>query len=162
MNRNQKIAKMTQAERSRQTEVKIKNIIDTIYDNTKEPMKKAFKSFGPRVRAIATMLIKRHVVVNDGNAMVPVWRWNSDLAPTDTLYKTIIQDYRDYYSGVNSRYRNKQKEVKKEEPATPDEAVPTIRKATIKDYSAQDLWNELKSRGYMIVEGKLVRYEWLS
>lgn len=153
---------MTQAERSRQMEVKIKNIIDTIYDNTKEPMQKTFNSFGPKVRAIATLLIKRHVVVNDGNAMVPVWRWNSDLAPTDTLYKTIIQDYRDYYAGVNSRYRNKQKEVKNEEPATPDEAMPTIRKATIKDYSAQDLWNELKSRGYQIVDGKLVRYDFLT
>ncbi len=148
---------MTQQERSRQAAVKIKNTIDTIYDNTKEPMHGGFKSYGASVRQIVTLLSKRQVLVNEGSKTLPIWKWNSDMAPTDNLYKTIYADYTEYYSG-----RNKARRTANEAPLTPEEAEkPTIRKATIKDYSPKELWEELKSRGYQIAEGRLVRYDYL-
>lgn len=148
---------MTQQERSRQAAVKIKNTIDTIYDNTREPMHGGFKRYGANVRHVATLLAKRKILVNEGSKMIPIWKWNSDMAPTDNLYKTIYADYTAYYSG-----RNKARRAANEAPLTQEEAEkPTIRKATIKDYSSQELWEELKSRGYQIVEGRLVRYDYL-
>ena len=149
---------MTQAEISRQADIKIKNTIDSWYNNTKEPLKASMKSMGSPMKEVGTLLKKRGILVNIGTPMEPIMCWNSDMAPTDNLYKEIRKDYKEYFNKSN-----KDKKVKmKNEVNTPEvKEEPKIRKATIKDYSSQELWNELKSRGYHIVDDKLIRYDYL-
>lgn len=150
---------MTQAEITRQADIKIKNTIDSWYNNTKEPLKASMKSMGSPMKEVGTLLKKRGILINKGTPMEPIMCWNSDMAPTDNLYKEIRKDYKEYFNKGN---KDKKAKMKKTEVNTPEvKEEPKIRKATIKDYSSQELWEELKSRGYAVSNNRLCKTTYL-
>lgn len=78
----------------------------------------------------------------------------SELAPTDTLYKSLLDAVREKAAAASKRYADKKAKAKAaaktEDPVAGPVEGMTLRRATLSDYTAQDLWNELKRRGVQV------------
>ena len=90
------------------------------------------------------------------------YKWVVASAPTKVLYGSITQEISDFYKAKNAKYPPKKKSAEKatvdviaEEPI-PAPAVVTVHDGpvpavqSLDPFSAQELWDELKRRGFFI------------
>ena len=90
------------------------------------------------------------------------YKWVVASAPTKVLYGSIAQEISDFYKAKNAKYPPKKKSAEKatvdviaEEPIPAPDTVtfhdgPVQVVPSLDPFSAQELWDELKRRGYFI------------
>lgn len=117
------------------------------------------KSLGGVPRSIVTVLVSRGILqktyVNAvGRRGVECsYKWAATMSPTKTLYGSVTDELRNI--------RKQRKEAgKKSKPVVAQETVPKAPPkeyvTTLDGFSAQELWDELKKRGYSIEDNRLV------
>ena len=137
-----------------------KRIIDYIYTVTSNDYPHgSWTNESYNVRRIVTILIKRGVLINIGDNKYKrtAYKWNpTAMEPNETFYKSIAQEI----ANTERSYRLKKmgdKTRAKTEPSKPTlSETATAVKSKIVDFTAQELWNELKRRGYAIESERLV------
>lgn len=157
---------MTQAEIDQKLRSDIKYNVDYLYELTKDGYEGTVASLGQREQVFFGVLRKRNVITREnlkkkeGKSNISLYKWNCSMAPTNLFYNNVLDWYRIDYMKCNEKVKAERK-MKKEEstPAVVNNLADkeTLRKATLKDYSSQELMNELRSRGYDIVDNKMVR-----
>jgi len=150
---------------------KVKDAIDYIYELTANtPYRGGFSEYEKVVSDTARILVGRNIISREQDHTKTrrafIYKWVATMAPTDTLYKSVTQELRD----TQRRYEHNCKSRKKEQaqqdaPAEvvgirTDNAEPVFKISDIpsflKSLPAQDLWDELKRRGYTIEDNRLV------
>ena len=113
------------------------------------------KSLGGVPRSIVTILVSRGILqktyVNAvGRRGVECsYKWAATMSPTKTLYGSVTDELRNI--------RKQRKEAgKKSKQVVAQETVPKEYVTTLDGFSAQELWDELKKRGYSIEDNRLV------
>lgn len=113
------------------------------------------KSLGGVPRSIVTILVSRGILqktyVNAvGRRGVECsYKWAATMSPTKTLYGSVTDELRNI--------RKQRKEAgKKSKQVVAQETVPKEYVTTLDGFSAQELWDELKKRGYSIEDNRHV------
>lgn len=153
---------MTQLEIENKMRADIKYNVDYLYELTKGGYEGTISSLGQREQVFFGVLRKRNVITREntkkkeGKSNIFLYKWNCSMAPTNVFYKSVLDWYRSDYMKCNDKKKEERK-TKKESVANDLTEKENLRKATLKEYRAQELWDELKSRGYTISENKLVK-----
>lgn len=155
---------MTQEEVEQKMKNDIKYNVDYLYELTKDGYEGTISSLGHREQVFFGILRKRNVITRNntgkknGNSNLYLYKWNCSIGPTNLFYNNVLDWYRIDYMKCNEKEKAERK-MKKESALVVNNPADkeTIRKATLKDYRAQELWDELKSRGYTIEENRLVK-----
>ena len=127
-----------------------------------------FSHLGSYYSAILKELVDRKIVERERNFAVPrlayKYTWAAAMAPTNTLYKNIAFSIRAKQKQLKDNRVSKKKsgEPANAEPATldveaKDDLIEQARNP-LSAFSDVELWSELKSRGYEIVDGRLARF----
>jgi len=148
-----------------------KKAVDFIYALTNNRIYSAgWAKYNYGLKRVATILIKRGVLVPIGNKIKQhTYKWNPNaMEPTENFYLSIAQEIANKEYSYKEWRRDK-KDVTEESPvkespvvkASPKPIIKTeakayVVKSKIVDFTAQELWNELKRRGYCIEGDKLV------
>lgn len=146
---------MCKIEASPATLKKVKGMVDFIYEITiGEGYKGSLAKSPTRERYIMSILVKRGIVVKEGDIKNRVYRWVAPLPPTKTLYKTIGDEMVANEMDMAKRSREK-KAARSAKPVEGEKEAP-VQVAGLEGFSDQALWDELKKRGYAIEDGRLV------
>lgn len=157
---------MTQVEVEQKMKNDIKYNVDYLYELTKDGYEGTVASLGQREQVFFGILRKRNVITRNntgkknGKSNLYLYKWNCSMSPTNLFYNNVLDWYRIDYMKSNEKAKAERRMKKKEStPAGVNNLADkeTLRKATLKDYSAQELMDELRSRGYDIVDNKMVR-----
>lgn len=171
-------------------QVTVKDIVDLVFElTTSTPGGNALKvqDFGSCGYDVVKVLVGRGILERIENRTFPrtyTYKWAVASAPTNVLYGSIAQEIRDYYKRKKelasarrkSMEKSKQAESKIEpetasEPVvTPADPLPSISIPntawSLSSFSIQELWDELKGRGCVIIENKLalptVQYQYFN
>jgi len=147
---------------------RIKDAVDDIYKRTSGtmPLTSGFTAINPNdlYRKVALALKEEGIIENLGRKDEPKYIWKSAIKLTESVYHRVylkVRQYnRKYYDNVRAKI------AKAEAPAVPEETVeqpvvdslatvtPVYAK-TLDVFTDQELWDELKARGFGFVEGKL-------
>lgn len=166
---------------------KVRDCIDLIYHNTyNKDFTESWKQYNNRtLDETLAIMVKRGILSKEkyfekgkiGRRFT--FTWIAGMAPTNQLAISIADEIREIGNLRNRKRRAKLKlakqesirvftEAKEEEPCNLEDKINETAPAPIritveklKSFSSQELWNELKSRGYFIEQGKLVRKKWL-
>ena len=128
--------------------------IDFIYTLTKdEPFLDGFSSFGDaKLSRIATHLVGIKVLEKKRLGKYKYsYKWAASMAPTPVFYKNVTEAM----LATQMQYCKNARDRKKEESKPAPEATPA--NVSLKAATDQELWGELKSRGYTIEGEKLVK-----
>jgi hypothetical protein len=150
---------------------RVKEVTDFVYEYLAQQndfvQLNARGTLGSHGAAILSNLIKRGIVEkktvpnNGKRGHACAYKWVATMAPTKTLYGSITDQLRD-------EKKNRKKPKKSTSPAVNVVGMETI---TLPDYHLelsaipdQELWDELKRRGYFIVNNQLAisRLEYLN
>ena len=139
----------------------VKEIVDELYGLTVgDGFRGSFSKTKTRYRTVLRMLVRRGVIVREGHPKEPTYRWAASLAPNNTLYKNIANDTVNYERGIATRSNTKKRALFTAPPARTEGTEvyePKFsEKRSIHFFSDEELWGELKRRGYRIEDGKLV------
>ena len=162
---------------------RIKDSVDFIHalvTESQDGYTGGFDKFGSAlIPRVSCALVKRGVLIrsavkrDDGKTgRLYQYKWSSNMSPTNTLYKTVMSDIRESKAEENMRGRQRRAEkqtgmtptavIMEEHAAIPESVVETVinaKKEFVTDldgFSAQELWDELKKRGYTIEDNRLV------
>lgn len=141
--------------------MQVKDIIDTIYELTKEsPYNGSFHTKGGRFSHVATILKNRGCIIRSGDKFHPVFSWNPNaMAPTKTFYESVLKDVVTEERQSSMRSQEKKNSLRMTpEDTEPEKITPRF---SITEFSAQELWDEIKRRGYTIENNRLVRKDYL-
>lgn len=123
-----------------------KKHIDFIYELTKEGYDGSMSSFGSAtLTKVSAELVSRGVLKKSRKGVHFHYVWVANCAPTDTFYKNVAKSISDHQKEIDAKRRA-------EKPVV----VEKIVEKSLSDYSIQELWDELKSRGVQIEDNKLV------
>lgn len=124
------------------------------------------KDTGNQGREVVRTLLRRGIIsmkkMHNGKAR---YAWVAEMAPTKVLYQSVAAEIRDSQREKNKKYSASKASAKpSEEPAVnePEDAPvePVQMEAPkvniLECFSAQELWDELKARGYVIEDNRLV------
>lgn len=160
----------------------VKEFVDFIYeyliehpDGLSFPMKSIVET--RTQKRVASILIQRGIIEKtfipavDRRGVSYKYKWVATMAPTKTLYGSIVTELRNEQSKWPSYKKKKAMEKKKpvfdekpnvvadvaaQEP-TPIEPTPVFTGfGPFDGFSDQELWDELKRRGYSIEDNRLV------
>lgn len=141
---------------------KVKEIVDFIYDVTGgEGSTGGWGSYSSRTQIIVQIMVSRGILKRSGPKPRPHYIWAANMAPTSALYKSIAEDMvRKERESVKKHYAAKQLVVEKPDVA----CVKQESKPSLDSFTSQELWDELKRRGYDIEDCRLVvvRKEYLN
>lgn len=160
---------------------RVQDSIDFIYSLTKENVfKESWKTFNNRLldECVAELvklgaLQKTKYWIDGSPGRRFIFKWNSTMAPTKVLYKNVLDRIREQHRKKNDRFRNRNKQemleqsIKIDQDAIIDHTIEMLQEkhvietCNLKDFTAQQLWEELKERGYVIEDGRIVRKEYL-
>jgi len=143
----------------------VKKTVDAIYDyliQHPDGITMSAAEYGKRGARVCTRLVSRGIVekrfLGRGNG----WRykWAATMAPTKVLYGSIAQELYDEDRAFYMRKSDKKKREKATVEITPLEEEKPVTPITviqaIDAFTDQELWDELKSRGYSIEDNRLV------
>lgn len=140
----------------------VKETVDFVYEYLAphpEGIVMNAKSLGGVQRSIVTVLVSRGILQKTYVAAIGrkgvdcSYKWVATMAPTKNLYNSITEDLR------NIRRKRKGGQKKAEQPLEQEPAQnepPKEYVTTLDGFSAQELWDELKKRGYTIEDNRLV------
>ena len=159
---------------------KIKEAIDAVYEMTVTPggYHGHFKDYPTTFWRVVAVLVQRKIVSRErqsGDGRTFVYKWVATMHPTATLYKSVEQEIRDkvraYAKNAKSKEKKGKKGAREETPAvatapvveTPSPAPVKKEFVTSLDgFSAQELWDELKKRGFGIEGDRIVKKAYLN
>lgn len=140
----------------------VKETIDFVYEFLAphpEGIVMNAKSLGAVPRSIVTILVSRGIlqktyVKADGRIGVECsYKWAATMSPTKTLYGSVTGELRDIRKRRNEARKKSDHVVAQE--TVPQES-PKEYVTTLDGFSSQELWDELKKRGYTIEDNRLV------
>lgn len=146
---------------------KIKEAVDFIYRlviDTEDGYRAGFSSYDNLVKRVVTALFKRGVLSREchsGNGKPGrgyIYKWGANMSPTDNLYKVILGDIRADKKRQNARRYQK---IKNNVTPVSVSVESTKPYCTIDRFSSQELWDELKRRGYSPDGDRLVKKDYL-
>lgn len=160
---------------------RVQDSIDFIYSLTKDNVfKESWKTFNNRLldECVAELvklgaLQKTKYWIDGSPGRRFMFKWNSTMAPTKVLYKNVLDRIREQHRKKNDKFRNRSKQETLEQSieistnTTMDHTVEkteekhVVKTCSLEDFTAQQLWQELKERGYVIEDGRIVRKEYL-
>lgn len=141
---------------------RLKDAVDDIYKRTSGtmPLTRGFVSINPNdlYRKVALALREESIIENLGTKDEPKYIWKSSVSLTESVYHRVYLRVRQY----NRKYYNNTKKVKtmKRGISTIPVNAPELRvatSATLESFTDQQLWDELKARGFGFVDGKLTK-----
>lgn len=160
---------------------RVKERVDFVYQLlTENPSgyRGGFSSQDALTRIVVRCLVRRNVVhKGDKLRNTYTYTWAASMAPTKVLYKNILEDVQKEPShcrhGAKAAPQQKQHlRFQMERPKPPvvglraDTGEPMYnvskREEFLKSLSAQELWDELKSRGAQVFNGEVVILQKLS
>lgn len=140
----------------------VKNVVDSVYDYLAphpEGITMSASDYGHRGGRVCAELVKRGIIEKQGLGYKKGWRyrWIATMGPTNVLYGSIAQKLYDedrMYKDVHRKKKaaEKSKNVVVDTPST-EQPLPEAKREYVSDlkgFSAQELWDELKGRGYFI------------
>ena len=134
---------------------KVKDAVDQIYEITHDTPYKGGLTVGTSTEfnRVVSELRKREVIQRYVEKGVAYWSWNPvAIAPTKELYKNVAETiWRKKRESLQKLLDSKEKRLKDAAPAPPSHIGDRLS-----DISTQTLWDELKRRGCVIENGKLV------
>lgn len=140
---------------------KVKDIIDLIYSETtaSDGFHHSFRVYSSRTAKVAKILLDRGILLRDGTITKPVYTWNkSAMSPTENLYKTITTELRTKESNAAKKSKDKKMaEMRKTVCPVPLPEKMGDARTPISEYTDQEIWDELKSRGFSIEDNALVK-----
>lgn len=133
---------------------KCKLTVDTIYELTKGGYEGKL-GIDNHTASVSRLLQKRGILKREGTKRYPVYKWVATMAPTELLYKNILSDYMELITPPE-----KKKPAEELPPPIPKTAKlpPDAKPVTgniLERFTAQELWNELKRRGFYIENGEI-------
>lgn len=132
---------------------RIRDAVDDIYKRTSAtvPFKGGVCSINPNdlYRKVALALLDEGILDNLGTKFEPTYIWKSSVPLVESVYHRVYKRVRE----ISRKYYDTLKE-KKEETAQ-EKKKDTPKPADISSISDQELWDELKKRGFTIVSGVL-------
>ena len=143
---------------------KIKDAIEEIYRITNENggFKGAMVGYPTVFSRVMHVLVSRGIVSRKQTSAFPKaysYVWVAQSHPTCTLYKSVYQEIRDKQKGYEERSKARKKGVnapaQEEDVSTPEVAPTPIPGNVIAGFTDQELWDELKGRGYFIEDNRL-------
>lgn len=157
----------------------VKETVDFLYEyliQHSDGVQFALDSLGGKTeRTIATILVRRGIIERTNLSPLPgehgrkcKYRWAATLAPTKTLYGSIVQEIRDAHRAWpshNNTAKSKNAEGGGKEEHLPIQTAEEPQEtphpeftglATLDGFSDKELWDELKKRGYSIEDNRLV------
>ena len=144
----------------------VKNAVDFIYEVTKESYDGSFSSLkNSTVMRVSAEMIKRGVLEKTRHGKSYSYLWTAQSAPTTNFYLSIAQSLQEHKRLIDKAYRLGKKQNAPRADQTP--AVEEISNVVdfaptdLKSASIQELWDELKSRGVIIENGRLVMKTYL-
>lgn len=143
--------------RTKKFENNIKSAIDTIYSLLQtEPMSVGFARYRQDNAFVSSgcALLNMGAVKNLGSATKPSYVWNEDVAVNSKLVKSVIDVVRS-----KTAHKNNKNKPALEGTLSMPVAKPAI--AILTSYTDQQLWDELKSRHYMIQNNQLCKISYL-
>lgn len=136
--------------RTAQFENKVKTTVDYIYSSTKTtPFCEGFSKFKDGMMSkCGSALVKHGYILNDGSHTAPSYVWNTQYSPNKRVYEVILTEIRE--------------KAKKKAPASSKKIEDTTKSFSLSSLTDQQLWDELKLRGYSITDNKLAKQIFLS
>lgn len=158
----------TKSAANRPLNLTVKETVDFVYEYLAphpEGIEMNARSLGLTQCRVVTIMLKRGIVAKKAiratgrRGVVWIYKWVATMAPTKTLYGSIVDQLRD--DGRRQHQNRKRgKAQKPEEPVQePQVSVEEPKKefvTTLDGFSSQELWDELKKRGYSIEDNRLV------
>ena len=151
----------------------VKEIVDEIYDLTgMSSYHGSFASKKSRYRHIVSILLKRGSLIRSGHKNEPIYEWNKvAMAPTKQFYRSVaeqlVTEERESTARWDKKKRMEKDQEKKGEPLPivgidVSDGMPVINPVerlddVIQNIPDQQLWDELKRRGFGIEDGRLVK-----
>lgn len=174
-------------DKSKDTLNRVKEKVDFIYGITNGvDYKEGFHIFKDRfLGECVTALVKRGILSKTafyGGGSIGrkyTFRWIATMEPTEILYINIYKDIDEAHKAKQERWklakrRQRQKEemlklgqsykgedCKKEASQEEQEEKQITNIMTLNDFSDEQLWKELKNRGYIIEDNRIVRKQYL-
>lgn len=152
----------------------VKETVDFVYEYLAphpEGIEMNARSLGLTQCRVVTILLKRGIVAKKAiraphrRGVVWIYKWAATMAPTKNLYGSVTDQLRDD-SRRQHQNQKRGKAQKPEEPIQEPQPQDTIQVSiegpkneyvtTLDGFSAQELWDELKKRGYTIEDNRLV------
>ena len=147
----------------------VKDTIDFVYEYLapfKDGCEFSAKDTGNQGRFVVRTLLRRGIISMKKMPGGKVhYKWVAEMQPTKVLYQSVAAEIRDYQREKNKKYYASKAVSKTSAPNIEDvpEEIPVepaqmeAPKVNILDcFSDQELWNELKARGYIIEDNKPV------
>lgn len=144
---------------------RVKETVSTIYTATSgTPLNEGFARYRKNglFAHCGSILRQMGVIENIGNPTNPSYVWRADVEPSRKLFDDVID-------AVKERHKNKGAKTAVKSISVPDilpvEVVPSSEPVravlALTNFTDQQLWDELKSRNYAIVGGKLSKTVYL-
>ena len=156
---------------------KIKEAIDAVYEMTVTPggYHGHFTDYPTTVWRVVPILVQRNIVSRERDPMKArsfIYKWVATMHPTATLYKSLEQEIRDKVRSYNKTAKGKEKKANKKEvpivvdtPVVNDLVPAPVKKEYVNSldgFSSQELWDELKKRGFGIEGDRIVKKAYLN
>ena len=137
---------------------KVKDAIDQIHELTKTSPYKGGLTIGTGTtfKLVVAELRKREVIQRYYEKGVVYWTWNPiAISPTKELYKNVASTlYKNARDRIQALVDKKDKRMRDAETVVKSNVASTEVKLV--NFSTKELWEELKRRGCVIENGKLV------
>lgn len=142
----------------------VKDTIDFVYEYLspfKDGCEFSAKDTGSQGRYVVRTLLRRGIISMKKMPGGKVhYNWVAEMAPTKVLYQSIAAEIRDAQREKNKKYKATKAASRSAEPVEEKAVEPVQMEAPkvniLECFSAQELWDELKARGYVIEDNRLV------
>lgn len=135
---------------------RIRDAVDDIYKRTSAtvPFKGGVSSINPNdlYRKVALALLEEGILDNLGTKFEPIYIWKSSVPLVESVYHRVYKKVREISRKYYDTLKEKKEETVKEKK---EEKKETSKPADISSFGDQELWDELKNRGFTIVSGVL-------
>ena len=144
----------------KQFEANVKEAINTIYNNLAEsPMITGFAKYKKDYAMVNSglALLSLGAIENQGNKTKHYYIWNENKTVDNKLISSVI----DYIRVKKAPGNKKKSNIPVLQPTCITPAMPKPAVAVLTTYTDQQLWDELKSRHYMIQNNQLCKISYL-
>ena len=118
------------------TLVKVKEIVDFLFEATvtEGGYKGGWSKYSTRFRKIAHILVKRGVLIKEGNQMHTTYKWNNAaMCPTKPFYKSVAQEMVKGEREVMARSYQKKKREKAHAESEAQKAAVAAEKESVRE-----------------------------
>lgn len=147
----------------------VKETIDFVYEYLRpfpDGCEFSARDTGNQGRYVVRTLVRRGIVsmkkLPGGKTH---YTWVAEMAPTKVLYQSVAAEIRDYQREKNKKYQatkaaSRSAELVEEKAVEPVQMeAPKVN--ILECFADQELWDELKARGYVIEDNRLAKKAYL-